>query len=97
MLDFNEISAALDSSTVEKKVNTTPPIQINQMDTGIRLRRHNPKTGEFTSRENSSDDDSDDEKEHETVIRCAKNYNPFSSIVLLNLLDCTTFYEFVLD
>ena len=75
MLDFNEISAALDSSAVEKKIDTSPPIQINQMNNGIRLRRHNPKTGEFTSRENSSDDDSDDEKEHETVIRCAKNYN----------------------
>ena len=42
---------------------------MNHIDTGIRLRRHNPKTGEFTSRENSSSDDSDDEKEHETVIR----------------------------
>ena len=49
---------------------------MEQMNTGIKLRRHNPKTGEFTSRENSSDDDSDDDKEHETVIRYeSKSWN----------------------
>lgn len=36
---------------------------------GIRCRRYNPKTGEFTSAENSSEDDSGSEKEHETILR----------------------------
>ena len=69
MLDFNDISTALTTSTLQQNNDSFPALQMEQMNTGIKLRRHNPKTGEFTSRENSSDDDSNDEKEHETVIR----------------------------
>ena len=69
MLDFNDISTALTTSTLQQNNDSFPALQMEQMNTGIKLRRHNPKTGEFTSRENSSDDDSDDDKEHETVIR----------------------------
>ena len=40
-------------------------------ESGIRFRKYNSKTGEFTSANNSSSEDgtSEDEKEHETVIR----------------------------
>ena len=73
MLDFDDISIALNtSSQIErlgecKKVSSEQPNLYEQ--NGIRLRRYNSKTGDFTSAMNSSDDDSDNEFQHEMVLR----------------------------
>ena len=59
LLDFQDVRVAITNTSI-----TDPTLS-----EGIRFRKYNSKTGEFTSRENSSDDDSDGDKEHEATLR----------------------------
>ena len=59
LLDFQDINEAITNTSIADP-NT---------NCGIRCRKYNPKTGDFTSAQNSSEDDSDGDKEHEVVLR----------------------------
>ena len=71
LLDFQDISMALNNSCSTDIIEDKPSLHMNPMEvSGIRFRKYNSKTGDFTSANNSSEDDTtDDEKQHETVIR----------------------------
>ena len=70
LLDFQDISKALNCSGQSHQIGESSPLMENPMtQTGIRLRRYNSKTGKLTSASNSSEDETDDEREHETVLR----------------------------
>ena len=72
LLDFQDIRGALNNSCNTDSIDKIPSLHMNPMEeSGIRFRKYNSKTGEFTSANNSSSEDgtSEDEKEHETVIR----------------------------
>ena len=70
LLDFQDISSALDNSCQLENIGDAYRMpESNYTQTGIRLRRYNSKTGDFTSALNSSEEETDDECQHEALLR----------------------------
>ena len=68
LLDFQDISEAISNTSIKDPIQGVRKRR-NNGNMEIRCRKYNPKTGDFTSAQNSSDDDSDSAKEEEVVLR----------------------------